>query len=49
MILQCVVGSIIIFIPSSVEHRYHIDIPVFVALVVAVIGYFDLRKKQKYH
>lgn len=27
MILQCVVGSIIIFIPSSVEHRYHIDIP----------------------
>jgi ABC-type multidrug transport system permease subunit len=27
MLLQCIVGSIIIFIPSSVEHRYHIDIP----------------------
>lgn len=27
MILQCVVGSIIIFIPSRVEHLFHIDIP----------------------
>lgn len=27
MILQCVVGSIIIFIPSRVEHKFHIDIP----------------------
>jgi hypothetical protein len=27
MILQCVVGSIIIFLPSRVEHLFHIDIP----------------------
>jgi len=27
MILQCVVGSIIIFLPSSVEYRFKIDIP----------------------
>jgi hypothetical protein len=27
MILQCVVGCIIIFLPSRVEHLFHIDIP----------------------
>lgn len=27
MILQCAVGSIIIFLPSRVEHLFHIDIP----------------------
>lgn len=27
MILQCVVGSIIIFLPSQVENRFRIDIP----------------------
>jgi hypothetical protein len=27
MILQCVVGSIIIFLPSKVEHIFHVDIP----------------------
>ena len=27
MILQCLVGSIVIFLPSKVEKRFHIDIP----------------------
>ncbi|MCM0650725.1 hypothetical protein NBE98_20415 [Clostridium swellfunianum] len=27
MILQCVLGCIIIFLPSKVEHLFHIDIP----------------------
>jgi hypothetical protein len=27
MILQCAVGSIIVFLPSRVEHLFHIDIP----------------------
>lgn len=33
MILQCIVGSIIIFIPSSVEHRYHVDIPDIIEII----------------
>lgn len=27
MVLQCVLGSIIIFLPSKAEHLFHIDIP----------------------
>lgn len=27
MILQCLVGSIVIFLPSIVEHRFRVDIP----------------------
>lgn len=27
MIFQCVIGSIVIFLPSKIEHRFRIDIP----------------------
>nr|WP_148335139.1 MULTISPECIES: hypothetical protein [Bacillus] len=33
MILQCVVGSIIIFLPSKVEKRFHIDIPDIIEII----------------